>query len=1160
MRTVASARGVELSVKNPLRTRTRGATVSHVPTRVAARSQATSKKGDVRSRRKRKAPGARASARSSRNAANRARRYVSVLLRNWVLIVLTLLALLGGILALVLFLWPCAARRVPTRQIIVDRLELQQTVSTAMCSVGDNDTKAAGCYDPNYFAPSNRTVCGPTTCFDDQGGLVHQKEKCARECGNQDCIERSVDSTTGENVCSRFQTYCVQQRQQACTVSTVCMATNNSGAFRAQACEPLSVEYCINPLTKARTVRPQNRSTCEPVKVCRYCVDNGTQEKFKSPCVAGQREVEQAPGLNGYCPSVTERADFDGVVLLDYSQSLFVRNWAETCSCRPFWQYKNKSYYGCAETSDSVGEPWCRTFEQSSYNHCPGGSTSVKNQGVANQYSPYIYCPGQSTSAGPGGGINGTNYWTSEVDLTTGVLVDYLHEKLARANNAQFQLGATAWSDELVDVNQSSWGFYVPIMSKVMPIELTTCVGEPDQGLPEKCGAGKVPLNATLSAWRGAIPISKTFFAPPLSWCANEIRKRGSNATNRFQTCILVTDGANENVEANGQCADNPSNDPHCPEFCAENGIPNSTCGVQEIVNVMKQTLNITIIGIYIDVEQNISSANAKNLFCYSSCNMRYKNITECKERTEIQDLQNCSYLLEGSFRNQNALKQKLGLVVDEISATVTSKLSVNMASISATEETETITVEKVTGEQRVNSVFNATTAVTSGTVTEGCNDPVHFWLLVFVIPLVTYLLYFPFKRRMDRRKDHMRGLLQARKRLIAQARKETMRTMSVSKSMANMDVHVKRHTVAYATAKPEEVDEPALPATPAEPEDPKWETFYTDDGTPYYRHRRTGDVKWEKKRTKMVTVRKKREPEKTEPPAKKAPPRKKYKWEVKANTHYLWASHNHGGIMKVDFGKVKRAPPSAPGKRVRKVNSWVEEEVEVDISSSDEEEEIGETNKGREVKDEPEVLFDKETGILIDETIVDSVMSEIETADTQEKRDKLEKELQEAEALEAAGLLREDGLFWLSCCKCCVDGLGRGEVGDDEEEEEGDDVAEPLQNVDIGTLPGKSGGATTASASPVRRRLDLKPKQAGGSRSSGKEHYHKYKTEDGVPYYYSRKRGETAWQLPPNGVVVAEEDEYETYYLENGTPYYLNKVTGETVWKKNTTKFNPAV
>ena len=68
----------------------------------------------------------------------------------------------------------------------------------------------------------------------------------------------------------------------------------------------------------------------------------------------------------------------------------------------------------------------------------------MKNQGVVNQYSPYIYCPGQSTSAGPGGGINGTNYWTSEVDLTTGVLVDYLHEKLARADNAQFQLGATA--------------------------------------------------------------------------------------------------------------------------------------------------------------------------------------------------------------------------------------------------------------------------------------------------------------------------------------------------------------------------------------------------------------------------------------------------------------------------------------------------------------------------------------------------------------------------------------------------------------------------------------------------------------------------------------------------------------------------------------------
>ena len=36
------------------------------------------------------------------------------------------------------------------------------------------------------------------------------------------------------------------------------------------------------------------------------------------------------------------------------------------------------------------------------------------------------------------------------------------------------------------------------------------------------------------------------------------------------------------------------------------------------------------------------------------------------------------------------------------------------------------------------------------GTFEQGCQDPVHLWLLIFFLPLILYLLYCPWKRRQD--------------------------------------------------------------------------------------------------------------------------------------------------------------------------------------------------------------------------------------------------------------------------------------------------------------------------------------------------------------------------------------------------------------------------
>jgi hypothetical protein len=50
-------------------------------------------------------------------------------------------------------------------------------------------------------------------------------------------------------------------------------------------------------------------------------------------------------------------------------------------------------------------------------------------------------------------------------------------------------------------------------------------------------------------------------------------------------------------------------------------------------------------------------------------------------------------------------------------------------------------------------SNVNATEAVDTNTVEEGCNDPTWFWLLVFILPLLCYLLYYPFKRHYQAKK-----------------------------------------------------------------------------------------------------------------------------------------------------------------------------------------------------------------------------------------------------------------------------------------------------------------------------------------------------------------------------------------------------------------------
>ena len=70
-----------------------------------------------------------------------------------------------------------------------------------------------------------------------------------------------------------------------------------------------------------------------------------------------------------------------------------------------------------------------------------------------------------------------------------------------------------------------------------------------------------------------------------------------------------------------------------------------------------------------------------------------------------------------------------------------------------------------------VNTKFNVTEMSTeTGTIVK-CVKGNHWWLLVFTAPLLVYsALIYPIKNCKDKRKDHLRGLLMAKKRLDMEA------------------------------------------------------------------------------------------------------------------------------------------------------------------------------------------------------------------------------------------------------------------------------------------------------------------------------------------------------------------------------------------------------
>ena len=116
---------------------------------------------------------------------------------------------------------------------------------------------------------------------------------------------------------------------------------------------------------------------------------------------------------------------------------------------------------------------------------------------------------------------------------------------------------------------------------------------------------------------------------------------------------------------------------------------------------------------------------------------------------------------------------------------------------------------------------------------------------------------------------------------------------------------------------------------------------------------------------------------------------KKKYKWDIEHSDQYLWATST-GGSMRVNFGK--KAPPSAPKKHA-------------------------DSNKILKTAD----------GRVLKGNEVDAAVADMEADAAKREEEALERELQLARDLAAAGQLGDDGEFWVRCCPCCRTVLEEG-------------------------------------------------------------------------------------------------------------------------------------
>ena len=483
------------------------------------------------------------------------------------------------------------------------------------------------------------------------------------------------------------------------------------------------------PLTKP----PNAEGKCKEVVLCIYCIDKTDPSKLVSinlddkTCPASATSTtptetipEQTGPRAGQCRESVSQADFDGMLMLDYSGSL------------------------------DIGYD----------------DGSVKNP---------------------------ENYYTAEVLLADEVVTTF-NTGLGGKPSAAFRMGGFTWSSGIttptVVMGRGKGGFI---------IDLTTDV---------------TGIGAKMIATKDQTPTGGTYYANAFAKCALEVldeTKGASSKKGAFKMCMLLTDGLNNDdnfcsaTVCGNFCAAHQRPKTNCnldsiamaakskgvtivTVFIARGAKSSGDDVLQKLFCYSSGTDKepADCIADFPDLNNGVQAAGAKkqqddspfflkgdltDQVRAAGCRcLPFASICVCCFLIRLSPLRtfhpyhgtphpfltphpSCSFYVYFKVKLSADLKS---LVTQIVSTVGTSSASggTNATKTVPGSKTETAIVGQGSSSPVVGAAVAAVTKDdqkgADGTFEQGCQDPVHLWLLIFFLPLILYLLYYPWKRRQD--------------------------------------------------------------------------------------------------------------------------------------------------------------------------------------------------------------------------------------------------------------------------------------------------------------------------------------------------------------------------------------------------------------------------
>lgn len=644
-------------------------------------------------------------------------RHLHWLKNNWVLVALSIFALIGVLAAIIIAATPCPdviTRLQKERKKINSVVKIESRTQCAVPNV--EGTVPAEC--PTGTTPVKEEICGASTCLDPSSGKPIPGKTNLDECPKTN-IPKGPNCTAVDGCYS----IAVQTR---CTTSYAC-ANNGNGSQEEMACGDLTVEVC--------------ETTTGQVDQCGLSVANSNASR----CSTSQSVLPSDSG--GKCPAVSlctycvASNDLDGSKLYEYPDDGGVR--------------------GCG----SGRVKFVSRLDQQQ------GSTGTEKCPAATRETTRTVDMDGMILLDTSGSVSNSE-WDLMIDV--GVKVIETFGNNVGPNTNHLKMGALPWASSVRSTAIAS------LSSNLSSVE-TRLGGWKGDGRPFEGG---------------------TQFGNPLANCASQVRygQESSSANNAYRMCMLVSDGANF---ANGDtCSgDDTGNVASCAEVCPKFSLvagksftePDS-CTAENLAWELKTSANVSIVSACVGCPTNADFRASKNVYCHSDCNRGTKSIETCisnlADKTPAQLEAQCPHFIDASKFSDLELKL------------------VNLASnIGSSLETETVAIpgnahSPVPAAGSVKAVAqktsraapavteasssNQTATITDTTNVTACKDNRSWLLLLFFLPLLFYLLYFPLKLRADAKKAHLRHLLVERK-LLAKMKADEIRNQ-VAAQQAEID------------------------------------------------------------------------------------------------------------------------------------------------------------------------------------------------------------------------------------------------------------------------------------------------------------------------------------------------------------------------------------